>query len=733
MRQVQRVEIVAGTVLLGFGLAVLAGWTWQIEALIRPLGPRAMQGVAGAGFVLLGGGIVAAALGSRRIQMAAGAASMVLGAARILALFTGLDAPRLFFWLDPVATGLPLPSTMAPNSAVVFLFGGLALVLLSGPAADGARQLGGSMAAALVLLVGLWDIALVLLEEIIQAPLGGQMAPQMALGALVAGVGLARLVAERQRRAEAPMARLPLALGVASLVGVLAVAAVIRSQQQQLIGTVTGERLAGLDAELDRTLAHRRTHLRSLSLAEAAGPAALDALGADFVDRYPDIIALALIDEAGRPTWQMPAAAAGAGSVELRENVDPAAPVTVARDLLSGEDGRLSLTMAVPGSRRTMVSVHDVDALFRGLLDPDEGYGLVVRQQGAEVVSTADLNPGSSLFVKGAAVGGPTLPWTLEIWPTRDQRNRLRAPVAMISLLVGVALSYLLAVSAQGRATARRRSGELAAALASLEAESSRRQEAQTALAETRERLREAEKMDALGRMAGGIAHDFNNLLTVIQGHVGLLQDDVRLPADTKEQLAEVEGAASLASTLTRQLLTFSARGVDATEAVELAEFVEANRSVLADVVGPGVVVSVHCERDLTVMVDPAALRGVLVALASNAGEAIARGRGGRLHVTGRARTVAAGGPESLTPGEYACLTFRDDGPGMPPEVRERVFEPFFSTRDAGQSAGLGLPTVYGFARQAAGAVSVSSHPGQGTEVSLLLPLATSPRRPSYR
>lgn len=247
------------------------------------------------------------------------------------------------------------------------------------------------------------------------------------------------------------------------------------------------------------------------------------------------------------------------------------------------------------------------------------------------------------------------------------------------------------------------------------------------------ERLRQAHKMEAIGRLAGGIAHDFNNLLVPILGfaELGLLQVDRDSPL--KPQLEEIRGAARRAADLTSQILAFSRQQVLALAVQDLNAVVASILKILRQLVGEGIEILARLEeRPIHVRVDRAQLEQVLTNLAANARDAMLQG--GRLSIAVGAGTVTESARSADArlppPGEYALLVVADDGCGMPREVLDRIFDPFYTTKPTGKGTGLGLATVFGIVEQHGGRIAVDSDPGAGTRFRIWLPLAPADSRP---
>jgi len=236
------------------------------------------------------------------------------------------------------------------------------------------------------------------------------------------------------------------------------------------------------------------------------------------------------------------------------------------------------------------------------------------------------------------------------------------------------------------------------------------------------EQFRQAQKMEAVGRLAGGIAHDFNNLLTAILGYCELLRQQP-LPAAAQTDLAEIHNAGSAAASLTRQLLAFSRRQVLRAESVDLNAIVGEIDSMLRRVIGEDVrLVTIPAAGLWRITADPGQMQQVLLNLAVNARDAMPRG--GSLivetaNVTVGEATWQPGGPP---PGRYVALIVSDNGIGMSAETQTRMFEPFFTTKEPGKGTGLGLSTVYGIVKQSAGHILVQSEPGRGATFRILMP-----------
>ena len=248
------------------------------------------------------------------------------------------------------------------------------------------------------------------------------------------------------------------------------------------------------------------------------------------------------------------------------------------------------------------------------------------------------------------------------------------------------------------------------------------------ALRESEEMLRQALKMEAVGRLAGGIAHDFNNLLTVIRGNTELLLLDLPAGSALREDAEEVCRAADRAAELTGQLLAFSRRRVVQPRAASLNRIVGDMERMLRRIIGEDVELATRLgARADTVRVDPGQVEQMVLNLAVNARDALPHG--GTLRISTEDVAVPDGGSPrfpALPSGAYVALTVADTGCGMDEEVLKRIFDPFFTTKEQGKGTGLGLSTVYGIARQSGGHVTVRSAPGEGSTFRVFLPCAAA-------
>ncbi|MDA0786202.1 MAG: ATP-binding protein, partial [Proteobacteria bacterium] len=239
------------------------------------------------------------------------------------------------------------------------------------------------------------------------------------------------------------------------------------------------------------------------------------------------------------------------------------------------------------------------------------------------------------------------------------------------------------------------------------------------------QQLRLAQRLEAVGQLTGGIAHDVNNLLAVIQGNTEFLADEI---GHDNEMLRSILRASRRGAELTQRLLAFSRQQQLQPKSLDLSSLVDDLHQLLDRTLGERIDVRLSTDPDLwPATADPGQVENVILNLAINARDAMPDG--GTLTISCRNAVIdemTAAGHADAQPGEYAMLSVRDTGTGMPEDVKSRIFEPFFTTKEFGKGSGLGLSMVYGFVRQSGGLVTVDSEPGAGTEILLYLPRAHS-------
>ncbi|MEA2069360.1 MAG: ATP-binding protein, partial [Verrucomicrobiota bacterium] len=240
--------------------------------------------------------------------------------------------------------------------------------------------------------------------------------------------------------------------------------------------------------------------------------------------------------------------------------------------------------------------------------------------------------------------------------------------------------------------------------------------------------LRQQQKMNAIGELAGGVSHDFNNILTAILGYVALCMNSVEEDGKVYGYLKEIVKAGDRATKLVRQILTFSRQEEQEFHSLELQPIIEDSLGMVQTTMKKGI----KLEQDIdaqcgSILGDTTQLQQVMVNLCTNAAHAFGKDGSGTLTVV--LKQVEVLGRKSddqsieLAPGFYACVTVRDTGCGMAPEVLERIFEPYFTTKKKGEGTGFGLSIVHGIVRKHRGTITVDSEEGQGTTFTLYFPL----------
>jgi two-component system cell cycle sensor histidine kinase/response regulator CckA len=236
--------------------------------------------------------------------------------------------------------------------------------------------------------------------------------------------------------------------------------------------------------------------------------------------------------------------------------------------------------------------------------------------------------------------------------------------------------------------------------------------------------LRQAHKLEAVGRLAGGVAHDFNNMLLVVMSYADMLIDDLHHDDPRRDDIVEIRTAARAAADLTRQLLAFSRQQVVEPKVVALGCVIAGLERMLRRLIRENIALEIKvADEPLHVLIDPGQLEQVIVNLAVNARDAMPEG--GTLTIEAQpVKFDGATGSHFLAlSGRFAMLTVTDTGVGMDEATRQKIFEPFFTTKASGKGTGLGLATVYGIAKQNAGGVTAESEPGKGARFKFFLPL----------
>jgi signal transduction histidine kinase len=345
------------------------------------------------------------------------------------------------------------------------------------------------------------------------------------------------------------------------------------------------------------------------------------------------------------------------------------------------------------------------------------GWAVAVGAPRADVVAPAE---GAA---KRTLAGGAVL-LALSIALALLLARQINGPIAALGRLVAAQDGDVVLNAAP---TGLREADEVVRALRSAE-ENRRRSErdkelAGAALRESEDKLRQAQKMEAVGQLTGGLAHDFNNLLLVIIGNLDLLIESRPDDEEVRELALQAQEAAQRGADLNRSLLAFARRQPLHPRRLAVNDLVGGIARLLSRTLGEQVEVSLDLSPDVwPVLADPAQLEAALANLATNARDAMPKG--GRLAIATANRHLdadyASQHPD-VAPGEYAMVEVSDTGTGMPPEIQAQIFDPFFTTKELGKGTGLGLSMVFGFIKQSGGHINVYSELGVGTTFRLYL------------
>jgi signal transduction histidine kinase/CheY-like chemotaxis protein len=366
-----------------------------------------------------------------------------------------------------------------------------------------------------------------------------------------------------------------------------------------------------------------------------------------------------------------------------------------------------------------VVGVFRYQELISSILqDVAHGYWVAVYDGDEQIYGEGvSLAPRDAVWASTAYVHSGDLIWRAQVWPKPGTITYALSTLPKVAFAGGILLSALLAFTVYSAETARLHAREAIAANRELKSEIAGRQHAEAA-------LRQAQKMEVVGRLAGGIAHDFNNLLTVIRGHAALSINRGGSDGALLRELNEVLKSTDRASALTRRLLAFSRKQVLQLQVLDLNALVAQVSELLPPVLCENIDLVLDLDPDLgRVKADSAQMEQAIMNLVFNARDAMPHG--GELKI----QTMNADLDEAWVrrhegaqAGPHVMLVVCDTGHGMTEDTLSHLFEPFFTTKDIDKGTGLGLATVYGTLRQTGGFVSVSSRVGEGTTFQIYLP-----------
>jgi signal transduction histidine kinase/ActR/RegA family two-component response regulator len=352
-----------------------------------------------------------------------------------------------------------------------------------------------------------------------------------------------------------------------------------------------------------------------------------------------------------------------------------------------------------------------------------QGYSVAIYDGGQKIYGPA-LNAASedASWAQSAGVNFQQIAWRAQVWPNPQTRSYALSLLPQVAFVVGILLAGILAFTVYMAETARLHAKEVVASNKELKKEIAVREQAERALVE-------AQKMEAVGRLAGGVAHDFNNLLMVIRGHAALSLNRVGSDGGLRRELTGILKSADRASTLTRRLLAFSRKQVLQLRVIDLNALVMQVKDLLPPVLGEDIRLTIDLDPRLgRVKADLAQMEQVIMNLVFNARDAMPEGGELMIQTANTELDEAwARSHAGIQPGPHVMIAVHDTGHGMDEAVLSHIFEPFFTTKDRTKGTGLGLATVYGTVRQSGGCVTVSSKVGGGTTFQIYLPRVSDP------
>jgi signal transduction histidine kinase len=530
---------------------------------------------------------------------------------------------------------------------------------------------------------------------------------------------------------------LPAIVGLSTFVMVLILWQRLLTKQAADIRTATQAQAVFVKNKMESDLGERILPLELLSerwqVHNRDDNADLESDAALVMSRYPVYRSIAWIDPEfhGRTVSPRQSAEQSPGTnfwsdagtrAALRAAADTGR-VTVTRTPNSkpGEPGLLVCVPVFPEEKLAGFLVGEIPygELFDSMLrNVAQDYWVSVYERSQEIYTRSGANPnGKSPWAEDADIDFLQLPWRVRVWPKSETLAYARSPLPRVTFVGGILLAGLLAFAVFMAESAQLQARKAEATNKELNREIANRKQ-------TEETLRQAQKMDAVGRLAGGVAHNFNNMLMVIRGHAALSLNRIHSSHPLRRELTEIVKTADRASSLTRQLLAFSRKQMLQLRVLDLNTLVNQMAELLPPLLGEDIRLTMDLDPQLgRVKIDGAQMEQVIMNLVFNARDAMPNG--GEL-------TLSTANTEldeawvnlhpGVEPGRYVTLAVRDTGVGMDAETQARMFDPFFTTKDRNKGTGLGLSTVYGIIDQSGGSIMVTSHPGEGTAIEIFLP-----------
>ena len=528
---------------------------------------------------------------------------------------------------------------------------------------------------------------------------------------------------------------LPSIFFLTSLVAVLTFWQLLLGHRREEIHAVTNEQASFVKSKVEAELRERIMPLQGL----AAQWSTLDSdrekksAAALMMSGYPDYQAVEWVDPTFHVRW-----AASSDANEGNRRASPSADavqqvafqtagqytdVMITRPVNLAHGGRgLQASVPVYTSGKLsgfMVGVFRYRELISSMLrDVAQGYWVALYDGSEQIYGEgANLAPRDAPWASTVDIQFRDLSWHAQVWPKPGTITYALSTLPKVAFVGGILLSALLGFTVYAAETATLRAREALAANKELKSEIAGREHAEAALLQ-------AQKMEAVGRLAGGISHDFNNLLTVIRGHAVLSLTRIGSDGALSRELNGILTSADKAAALTRRLLAFSRKQVLQLRVLDVNELVAQVNELLRPVMGDDIELILDLAPDLGhVKADAAQMEQAIMNLAFNARDAMPRG--GKLKI----QTMNADWNEELIlrhegaqAGPHVMLVVSDTGYGMTDETLSHVFEPFFTTKETDKGTGLGLATVYGTLRQSGGFVRVASRVGEGTTFRIYLP-----------
>jgi len=507
------------------------------------------------------------------------------------------------------------------------------------------------------------------------------------------------------------------------------------------IQSATNEQVSFVKSKLESELRARILPLERLAgQGEAAGPdsSKMEGAAALVMSAYASYQAIEWVDTSFRVGWVTPLKGnegepgrylgASERQLEALQAAEKSGNTIASRPVVLRQGGK-GLLVCVPVFSKNQVTGFLVgifryqDVIPSILHDVAQGYRITLYDGPDEIYSGgARLTPQDADWVETADVNFEQLTWRAQVWPNPVTRSYTLSLLPRVAFIGGIFMAGLLAFTVYLAETARLHAREVAASNKELKKEIAVREQAEQA-------LREAQKMEAVGRLAGGIAHDFNNLLMVIRGHAALSLNRVGSDGALRRELNEILKSTDRASSLTRRLLAFSRKQVLQLRVLDLNTLVTQVKELLPPVLGEDIQLFLDLDPEAgRVKADAAQMEQVIMNLVFNARDAMTEG--GELTIQTAHTQLDEDWVQrhaGAQTGPHVMLAVHDTGRGMDEEVLTHIFEPFFTTKDRTKGTGLGLATVYGTVRQSGGYITVSSKVGQGTVFQIFLPRVEDP------